>query len=298
MSADPLLPGTPVGRQAAWFLSHSVTQGRDLTLDETERHMVFTDTWTPADSLERFRQADARPYRVAGVKETSARAIEVLLDYGDDRPFNLTIEIEDHPPHRIDRVFWARAIPEDIVIRPAVDSDGAALNDLEVRAPMRMGDDTLLTYDRGPDFLGFGRLMGDNICFVAERDGQLLGVACGTSHPVRIGGRTYTVMLLHHLRVPVEHRKGGIFSSLNTHVFGAFHGRTDGAYGYTALDNAEAMRIGGPGTWSVTVYRAVLSCEALAGAPHGRDASPGDAGAIAAILNGAHDAEEAYLPHS
>ena len=297
MSADPALPDTPAGRAAAWFLAHSRTQGRDLTLDDVARHMAFPDPWTPAEGLARFGEADARPGRIARVREASPHAVEALLDYGDDRPFDLTIEVDEAPPHPIVRVFWSRAIPEDIVIRPAEAPDGSALNDLEVRAPMQMGTMTL-SYDRGPDFLGFGRLMGDNICFVAERDGQLLGLACGASHPVRIGGKIHTVMLLHHLRVPVEHRKGGIFSSLNAHVFGAYHGRTDGAYGYTALDNAEAMRIGGPGTWSVTVQRSVLECAALAGPAHGRPATPADAGAIADLLNEAHAAEEAYLPHT
>ncbi|HEX5265396.1 MAG TPA: hypothetical protein VFW24_01350 [Acidimicrobiales bacterium] len=298
MADEPALPDTPAGRQAEWFLRHTRTKGRDLTVEEIRDHQVIGETWTAEDSLARFREADDRPFRMGWVKEASPHAVEIHLDYGDDRPFNLTVEVEEDPPHLIGRIFFARAIPEDIVIRPAQDSDGAALNDLEVRAPMQLGDGTLLTYDRGPDFLGFGRLMGNNICFVAERDGHLLGLACGASHRVRIGGRDHTVMLLHHLRVPVEHRKGGIFSSLNNHVFGAFHGRTDAAYGYTSLDNPEAMRIGGPGTWSVTVYRMVLDCPALAGPAHGRVATPADATLVADILNRAHDAEEAYLPHT
>ena len=298
MADQSTLPDTPAGRQAEWFLRHTRTRGRDLTLDEIREHQSFNETLSAEESLARFREADDRPFRIGWVKTPSPHSVEIHLDYGDDRPMNLTIEVEEDPPQRINWIFFARAIPEDIVIRPATDSDGSALNDLEVRAPMQLGDGTLLVYDRGPDFLGFGRLMGTNICFVAERDGQLLGLACGASHQVRIGGREHSVMLLHHLRVPVEHRKGGIFSSLNNHVFGAFHGRTDGAYGYTSLDNPEAMRIGGPGTWSVTVYRMVLDCAALAGPVHGRTATPADAGVIADMLNRAHDAEEAYLPHT
>ena len=298
MADQPALPDSPAGRQAEWFLRHTRTRGRDLTDEEIREHQAFNETFTAEDSLARFREADDRPFRIGWVKAPSPHSVEIHLDYGDDRPFNLTVEVEESPPHLINWIFFARAIPEDIVIRPADDSDGSALNGLEVRAPMQLGDGTLLTYDRGSDFLGFGRLMATNICFVAERDRQLLGLACGASHRVRIGGREHSVMLLHHLRVPVEHRKGGIFSSLNNHVFAAFHGRTDGAYGYTSLDNPEAMRIGGPGTWSVTVYRMVLECSALAGPAHGRTATAADAGLVADILNRAHDAEEAYLPHT
>jgi hypothetical protein len=140
--------------------------------------------------------------------------------------------------------------------------------------------------------------MEENLCFVGERDGELLGIACGARHVVRIGGQHHTVMLLHHLRVPVEHRKGGIFSTLNGHVFGAYDGRTDGAYGYTSLDNAEAMRIGGPGTWNAGVFRAVIDCAAVAGPPHGRPATPADAAAVVDILNQGHPHEEVYVPYT
>jgi hypothetical protein len=100
------------------------------------------------------------------------------------------------------------------------------------------------------------------------------------------------------LRVPVEHRKLGVFSTLNGYVFGAYNGRTDGAYGYTALDNAEAMRIGGPGTWSAGVFRAVVDCRAVAGPPHGRKATRDDAARIAEVVNECHAEEEVFLPYS
>jgi hypothetical protein len=291
------LPDSPVGRQMAWFLEHSLSKGQNLTVEEIAEHMAFPSPWSPEHSLARFREDDARPFRIEKLSEASPFSLDVTFDYGDDKPWKASFTVEEAEPHRIVRMFWTRAIPDDIVIRPAVPSDGAALNDLEVRAPMQLGE-TTVTYDRGEDFLAFSRLMGDNICFVTERDGELLGLACGTTHPVRIGGTDYRVMLLHHLRVPVEHRKGGIFSTLNGNVFGAFEGRSDGAYGYTALDNAEGMRIGGPGTWSVAVFRTVLDCAALAGPTIGRQATPADAAEIVDILNRGHDGEEMYLPYT
>jgi hypothetical protein len=259
--------------------------------------VAFPPPWTAGQGLERFKTADDRPSTVYKVTSSSPYELELGLDYGDDRPWNAVFEVERVEPHRIVRMFWSRAIPDDIVIRPAVADDSAALNDLEVRAPMRLGQTTLV-YDRGDDFLGFARLMGDNICFVAERQGELLGLACGALHPVRIGGNEYSVMLLHHLRVPREHRKEGIFSALNSHVFGAFDGRSDGAYGYTALENAEGMRIGGPDTWSITVLRALLDCAQLAGPTVGRPASPDDVDLVIRTLNDGHGSEELYLPYT
>ena len=290
-------PDSPAGRAAAWFLEHTSSRGERLTVDGIAAHMAYPPPWEPANSLERFRQSDPRPFAVTTVKETAPHAIEMVFDYGDDRPFKVSIVVEEAPPHRIVWSWWGRAISDDIEIRQAEPSDASALNDLEVRAPMTLGTTTVV-YDRGDDFLAFARLMEENVCFVAERDGELLGLACGAAHTVRVGGRQYRVMLLHHLRVPVEHRKSGIFSTLNGHVFATYDGRTDGAYGYTALENAEAMRIGGPGTWNAGVYRAVLDCRTLAGPTHGRRASPADAAEIVDILNRCHAAEEMYLPYT
>jgi len=294
------LPDTPVGRQARWYIESSVAKGEGVTVDDVAARMAFPAPWKPETAVERFRTGDSRPSQIVKLQEQSPFALDLTLDYGDEKPWNASFAVEEEPPHRLVRMFWTRVIPEDTVIRPAVAADGAALNDLEVRAPMQLGS-TTVTYDRGEDFLGFGRLMGDNICFVAERQGQLVGLACGALHRVRIGGSDYSVMLLHHLRVPIEHRKGGFFSALNGRVFSAFEGRTDGAYGYTALENAEGMRIGGPGTWSVGVSRCVLDCAtvaALARAGHGRPATSADAPTIVEILNRAHEREEGYLPHT
>jgi hypothetical protein len=296
LGPDAPLPPAPIGDQVAWYLRHVRTRGSELSVEELAAHMTGIPPWTPEGTLDMFRRGDERPFRVTRVQPGAAGSVEVRLDFGDDRPMTVALTVEDAPPHLITRVFWARAIPEDIVIRAARDTDGPGLNRLEVEAPMQIGSRTLV-YDRGEDFLGFGRLMGDNICFVADRDGDLLGLACGTSHVVRVGGADYRVMLLHHVRVPVQSRGLGVFSALNNYVFAAFH-PADGAYGYTAVDNAEAWRIGGPGTWSTPVLRAVFDCGALAGPDHGRAATPADAGQIAELLNDGHAGEEMYHPHN
>src|SRR4051812_8716984 len=130
------LPDTPAGRQIGWFLTHSLTRGKDLTADDVASHMAFGPPWTPEDGLARFHEANDQPFRIAKVRVDEPHTIELLLDYGDDRPWNATINVEPQPPHRITRTFWSRAIPEDITIRPATASDGPGLNELEVQAPM------------------------------------------------------------------------------------------------------------------------------------------------------------------
>jgi Acetyltransferase (GNAT) domain len=291
-------PDSPAGRQAQWFLEHFASDGVNVTLEDVAEHMALPAPWTPSEALERLRTGDQRTFKVDKVVARSALEIDVTLDYGDGKPRKLSLSAGDQEPHRIVKLWWARAMADDIVIRPAVADDSAALTQLEVRAPMTLGAATKLVYDRGEDFLAFTRLMEDNACFVAERNGELLGIACGARHPVRVGDQIYTVMLLHHVRVPVEHRGLGLFSALNNHVFSAFNGPFDCAYGYRAVDNADANRIRGPQTWNAGVFRAVIDCAAVAGADHGRPVTPADAPAVIDILNRGHAREELYLPYT
>jgi hypothetical protein len=298
---DPAFPATPVGKQAEWYVAQMRTHGAGVTEQEVAEHVRLPPPWEPANTIRQFADDDGRPYRIGRLVEVSPVELGVVLDYDDGKPFRLTLEVEPDAPHRIVRTWWGRDLPDDIVIRQATTDDSAALNDLEIRAPMTLGASTTTTvaYDRGTDFLAFSRLMDENVTFVADRVGELLGVACGAAHDVRIGGEQYRVMLLHHLRVPVEHRKLGIFSTLNGYVFGHYNGRTDGAYGYTALDNAEAMRIGGPGTWETGVFRLVVPVDALVGEPGaGRVATAADGGRIVEVLNRCHDGEEMFLPYT
>lgn len=303
---DPAFPATPVGRQAEWYVAHMQAHGADLTEDEVAEHVQLPPPWVPANTIRQFADDDGRAYRIGRLVEVSPVELGVVLDYDDGKPFRLTLEVEPDAPHRIVRTWWGRDLPDDIVIRQATADDSAALNDLEIRAPMTLGASTTTTvvYDRGSDFLAFSRLMDENVTFVADRLGELLGVACGAAHDVRVGGQPYRVMLLHHLRVPVEHRKLGVFSTLNGYVFGHYNGRTDGAYGYTALDNAEAMRIGGPGTWDTSVFRVVIPVDGVteligeAGRGASRMATASDAARIVEVLNRCHDQEEMFLPYT
>ena len=292
------LPDTPAGRAAAWFLAHVASKGDDLTENEIAARMERPPPWTPADELARFQYMQVQPF--TGVEATSStdHAIVVKLDHGDDRPSAVTIHVSEQPPHRITWVWFGRAMPAGATVREATPSDASALNDLEIRAPMTLGDGTTITLDRGSDFLAFGRLMDENVTFVAERDGDLLGMACGAAHPTRIGGRDLRVMLLHRIRVPTEHRRGGVFSTLNGYVFGRYDGRTDAPYGYTFVENPEAVRIGGPDAWSLPVFRAVIDCASVAEAGYGRRATPGDAAHIVDVLNRCHEHEENFLPYT
>jgi len=294
------LPDTPAGRQAAWFLRHVHTQGRDLTVEEIAAHMRLSGRgqWTPEGSLERFR-TDEAPERIIGVEESSPYEITVRLADEDDRikPVRLTFWVAEEPPHAIIRLDWVRDVGEGVVIREALESEGPILAELERRSPLKVGRASI-TYDRGDDFFAFARLMEKTVNLVAEEDGEILALHCVALHPVVIGGKGYQAMLLHHSRIPREHQKRGLFSPLNMRGFDTFEESMDAPYGYVAVDNTTAGRLHGPDRWSFKALRGVLRCEALAGPPAGRLATPADCERIIEILNTCHEGEEMYLPYT
>ena len=293
------LPDTPAGRQAAWFLHHSNTGGRDLTVEEIAEHMRFPEPWTPESGLERFRQQQEGAFRITSVKEASPHEVAVRLVYENEpaKPWLASFRVAEEPPHPLTWLQWVRDVGEGVVIREATESEGPLLADLERRAPLAVGD-VSLTYDRGDDFFAFARLMEETVNLVAEEGGQIMGLHCGALHRVVVGGKEYRAMLVHHTRIPREHQKKGLFSPLNVRVFQAFEGRMDAPYGYVAVDNTAANRLGGPGSWSFPALRGLLQCESLAGPPAGRAAKPADASRLVEILNICHRGEEMYLPYT
>ncbi|MEX1255159.1 MAG: hypothetical protein WEE64_12545 [Dehalococcoidia bacterium] len=292
------LPDTPVGRQAAWFFHHSESNGRDLTVDEVAEHMRFPEPWTPERGLERFREPESA-IQINGVEERSPYNLAVRLVYESDRdkPWVANFRVEEQPPHVITWLQFVRDVGAGVVIREATAADEPVLAELERRSPLTVGE-VSITYDRGDDFFAFARLMEDNVNLVAEEDGEIVGLFSGCLHKVIVGGEEYQAMLMHHLRIPPEQQKKGLYSALNVSVFQAFEGRQNAPYAYTAMDNAAAIRLRGPDSWSFPAQRALLLCAGLAGGPAGAPATPDDGPRIIEILNRCHEGEEMYVPYT
>ncbi len=292
------LPDTPAGRQAAWFIHHSNTRGAELTVEEIAQHMWFPAPWSPEGGLERFKQDDF-PRQITRVDAVSPYAVTVRIADDDERfkPVIVTFNVKEEPPHRIFRLDVVRDVGESVIIREARVDEGPVLRQLEIRSPLKIGNATI-TYDRGDDFFAFARLMEETVNFVAEEHGELLALHCVALHPVLIGGKPYQAMLLHHLRIPPENQRRGLFSPLNVRGFQTSEGRQNAPYGYFAVDNAAAERLHGPDRWSFQAMRGVLRCEDLAGPSIGRAATPDDAERIVEILNRCHSGEEMYVSHT
>ncbi len=95
---------------------------------------------------------------------------------------------------------------------------------------------TVFLGQRMDDFFAFARLMEEPVNLVAVDHAKIAALHCVAPHPVVIGGKEYQALLLHHSRIPREHQKRGLFSSLNVRGFNTFEGRQNAPYGYVAVD--------------------------------------------------------------
>lgn len=299
-------PDTPAGRATAWFLHQANTQGGDLTVEDIAEHMRFEPPWQPENSLERFRTSPPVPDRkIIETKSETPLEFEFWEVDGAGRRWHAIFRVEDSPPHRINFFDFRADLGPGVVLREATHDDTRALAAIERAAPIVLGD-VSITYDRGDDFLAFTRLMEENVCYVVEKDGEILGMYGCASHIVRSAGSEYRAMLFHHLRIPAAQEKRGFFSALNMRMFDHYEERYGpwwkenawAPYGYIAVANVAAMRLGAPGSWSFGPLRALLDCAALAGEEHGRVAGPNDAPTVVDVINRCHDEEVMFLPYT
>src|SRR4051812_34218427 len=103
-------PDSPAGGQAQWLLEQVASSGVDVTLEDVAAHMALPAPWTPVEGLERFRAGERRPLTVVMVVAQSATEIDVTVDDGGGKPRKLSLRVADDEPHRIVKVWWARAM--------------------------------------------------------------------------------------------------------------------------------------------------------------------------------------------
>jgi hypothetical protein len=303
-----VIPDTPAGRQAAWYLSLIEQRGEPWSLVDRERLTPDLQArQRPAasdDELpEEFRRLSEQlgPVKIGGVEATGDHGVAVLLDAADGKRWRLACQVEREPPHRISHLELRRALDPSVTARLATEADGPALADLERRCPIEL-DDSRVTIDRGDDWWAFARLMEAAGAGLALVDGVLAGVNCGGVHPVRIGGQDYRLMVAIHLRVLPEHQRKGLWGAATEPLNGLFPWgeAVDASIGYVSAQNLK-MQAGfrhNPNKWSFGPTRVVLDCRELAGPAMGRPATAADAGRIVQTLNDFHHREEMFLPYT
>ena len=196
-----------------------------------------------------------------------------------------------------------------IQIRCATAADADAIAEIERGSALVRDDGVRVIVVRGARLFDQLRLMDRSRVFLAEADG--VPVACDAVgvHCARVGGLPLTLLYRHHVRVLPDYRRRGLnqaFSALVT-KFALSEARVDDGYVYTDPHNElvrewQASRSGAQTwqtarAWNHRPFRALLRCEAVAGAPAGRPATQDEAPRIVALLNACHEREEMFLPY-
>jgi hypothetical protein len=224
--------------------------------------------------------------------------IEASISGAKDRKWRLRMVVEPEPPHRIVRQQFDRELDANVEVRKAVDSDAAALAEIERRCPIVMAGKSMY-FDRGADYFASNRLMEEATTGIAFVDGKPAAASCGALHKIRVGGVVRSLVTVTHLRVLPGHQRKGLWGAVNR-AFDHYFDDVDGSRAYISVENA-GMQHGfsnTPNKWSKPIYRMQLATAKLAGPAVGRDANPGYAGAIVEIMNRCHEGEEQYLPYT
>ncbi|HXW82924.1 MAG TPA: hypothetical protein VEJ86_00825, partial [Candidatus Binataceae bacterium] len=214
-----------------------------------------------------------------------------------DRKWRLKLAVEPQPPHRILRQQFDRELDPNVEVRRAVESDAAALAEIERRCPIVMSGKSMY-FDRGADYFASNRLMEQATVGIAFVDGKPAAASCGALHKICVGGVERSLVTVTHLRVLPEHQRRGLWGAVNR-AFDHYFDDVDGSRAYISVENA-GMQHGftnTPNKWSKPIYRMQLATAKLAGPAAGREASAGDARAIVEIMNRCHQQEEQYLPY-
>ncbi len=303
--AIALAPASPAGRQAAWCLTRLHAAGEGASLADNEHY-------APALAAE-LRPASSDADVVAGwvaqagrigaftslaFVPTSDVALTIEVAAAKDRRWKFHVEVEPAPPHRLVRAEWERIHDFALEVREAGPADALTLSALESRCPIVL-DHEKLWFDRGEAWFDFSRLMAECTVGLAFVDGEPGAVTCGARHAVRIGGVAKTILTVSHLRVLPEHQRKGLWGAVNR-VLDKYWPTVDGSNAYISVDNA-GMQHGFRHTsdkWPVTFSWLRLDTAALAGPAFGREATRGDAAAIAARLNAFHGGEEMFVPYT
>lgn len=309
MSFVDELPDSPAGQAARWMFDQVATAGVDLTAEEFGTRIGWTEPDGRAPDIELFRERLGNQWRQLGERFAyegilSARPEELTVVFVDasGKRSEYVVQVDPEPPHVITGAWMQRALPPGMGIRLARPEDGPALREVAAGAPMRLGE-VLVSVDPGDDYFAGCRLMGDHVyTYVVTHEDRPVGIHCGVSYPVRFAGQEGRFFLIAHSRVLPEYAKGGVWSRLNSAVFGEFFGSSlphIAGLAYVRPENEAAQRLNGAESrWSVRPFRAVLDCAEVAGEPRGRPATPDDADRVVDLLNGFHDLEELFLPYT
>ena len=292
-------------RRLRWFVAALDDPAR-LTVTDLEPVYDTSDwrSWTfekELDALHHGRHTTSRPLTIERVSAGGTEATAVLAG-SDGKSWTVTCWVEATEPHRITRARVVPTPPEGLVIRLVRPEDGAALADLERRAPLRLGKEplTFMTFDHGDDYFAPSRLMEEATIYVGEIDGRLVGVYCGTVQRVRLDGEVKRLYLEHHVRIDPEASRGAVFWALCNFGRDHYARAADAVAFYVSPDNLAVRKfVANVPPWSVPPVRALLPCAPDPGVEQvGHQLTRNDADHVVRILNACHGRSALYVPYT
>jgi hypothetical protein len=225
--------------------------------------------------------------------------LEVDLCDAKGRVWTFRARIGLEPPHRIE--FWSvrRPLPPGVTLRRATEADADAIAAVERACPIERNDGSRVALVRGKSVCDQVRFAEWGGIWIVEERGTPIACDARLAHRARVAGRDVTLAYRFHTRVAPSHRRLGLNETLGTmiaeeQVRAGVVG--DGTYVYVDPRNQTIRDWSPTPAWRERPLRALFRCDAIAGPPSGRPASPADAARIAPLLDSAHEGEELYLP--
>jgi hypothetical protein len=276
-------------------------RGGDPSVGRSEHYTsdVYAPSVEDVRSTLAFTRQELGEFEIVahGIPAPNVLAIRVRSERG--RPWGYGLMLDPEQDHRIKYACF-QPLPDHLTTRAARPEDGPLLAALERRAPVAMGDSTVVYERPATDYFADDRLMGTSAVFVVEDAAGPIGLAATATHEVCFRGIRRTAGYGHRLRVAPDVRQGG---ARGPGAWASFlHEATancDFSYGFTAAANETMLRhIPRPFRAPLRPERLVIDTSANAGTPAGRAATPSDAGAIADMVNATHGDAELFIPYS
>lgn len=194
----------------------------------------------------------------------------------------------------------------DIAIRPATEMDNAALIDLEVRTPVAVGE-TLISFDRSPDYFADARLHEFTRSCVALYGGRVVGVCSGVVFNCVLPERAWQAVLTQHLRVAPEFHQHGIGAALMTWLqryWVAEHVNPDWQFTYVDVRNQTSLAFSHASSrqplniWPIDAWVQELPADEPATGASPANLTADELDDALALVNSTHRGLQLFIPYS
>lgn len=236
-------------------------------------------------------------FEAAGPTIGADGMIELALRDVRNRPWILRCRIECEPPHRL--LVWAlsRPLPFGVTIRAASPEEFAALGHLEFQSPVVHEDGTRVTTDRRNCFADYLNLMGHVQVYVAEQGSKIVAADPNGFMEAQIAGQPWTLVCRYNTCILPSHQGHGLNDALVAEHYKFLHAQDEVAATCVYVDpgNYRIVQWSPIPTWRCRPFRALLSCDDLAGQSSGRIADRSDTARLCDLFNACHGREQLFV---